>query len=434
MKRTLHRRLELLLFFVLSAITVFAASGDLRERLVALEGIDSIEQLESNCYPEKYVVRITQQIDPQNPAIGTFTQRVIIGHVDYDRPTILVTEGYGADYALNPNYQEELSNLLNANMLFVEHRYFRESTPDPLNWDYLTAENSAYDLHHIRETFQSLYPGKWISTGISKGGQTTMIYRAFFPDDVDFSVPYVGPLCRDVEDGRHEPFLREVGTQEERGKIQDFQLEVLKRKSELLPLLENFSAEKNLTYRIPLAEVLDYCVLEYPFALWQWGTSTDTIPSLSSDNETLFNHLMGISGADYFSEDPSMRSFFVQAARELGYYGYDVEPFKEYLTIQSAHGYLNRIMLPEKLVDKVTFHPDLYHKIYNFLKENDPKMIFIYGEIDPWSAAMPPIFEGKKNEQFYIQPRGSHRSRISNMPDEMKEQILTQINQWLAEE
>jgi len=90
-------------------------------------------------------------------------------------------------------------------------------------------------------------------------------------------------------------------------------------------------------------------------------------------------------------------------------------------------------MLPEELVGKVDFRPALYHKIYNFLKDNDPKMIFIYGEIDPWSAAMIPAFKGKKNEQIYIQPRGSHRARIGNMPEDMKERILTQMNKWLAE-
>ena len=46
---------------------------------------------------------------------------------------------------------------------------------------------------------------------------------------------------------------------------------------------------------------------------------------------------------------------------------------------------------------------------------------------------MPPIFKGKQNEHFFIQPKGSHRARISNMPEEMKEQILTILNQWLAE-
>ncbi len=260
-----------------------------------------------------------------------------------------------------------------------------------------------------------------------------MLYRAFFPDDVDISVPYVGPLCKGVEDGRHEPFLRKVGTKQERRKIEAFQKEVLKRKEEILPLLEAFSKEKNLEYRIPMPEVLDYCVLEYPFALWQWGTSVSVIPSLHSDTPTLFKHLMDISSPDYFAENQPNISFFVQAARELGYYGYDTKPFRKYLTIDSSKGYLNRIMLPKELVGKVEFRPALYHKIYDFLKDNDPKMIFIYGEIDPWSAAHAPVFKGKKNEQVYFQPRGSHRARIGNMPEDMKEKILTQLNQWLAE-
>ena len=429
----MRKTFNFLLFFLLSMMTVLAVPGDLQKKLAALKGISNIEKLESNHYSEKYVVRITQQVDPKDPTAGTFTQRVIVGHVGYDRPTIIVTEGYGASYALSPRYQEELSRLLNANLVFVEYRYFLESTPEPKNWDYLTAENSAYDLHNVRNTFKQIYPEKWISTGISKGGQTTMLYRAFFPNDVDFSVPYVGPLCKGVEDGRHEPFLRKVGTKEEREKIQSFQLEVLKRKSEMLPLLEKYCVKNKLTFHIPLVEVLDYCVLEYSFALWQWGTPVRVIPSNSSDTETMFKHLMNISGPDYFAENQPNVSFFVQAARELGYYGYDIKPFKKYLTIKSAKGYLNRIMLPDELVNKVDFRPALYQKIYNFLKDNDPKMIFIYGEIDPWSAAMVPAFKGKKNEQIYIQPRGSHSSRISNMPEDIKERILTQINKWLAE-
>ena len=345
----------------------------------------------------------------------------------------MVTEGYGAAYALNPRYQEELSKLLDANMVFVEYRYFLESTPTPCNWEYLTAENSAYDLHNVNQTFRRLYTGKWVSTGISKGGQTTCLYRAWFPDDVDFSVPYVAPLNRGVEDGRHEPFLRKVGTKKDRRKIEAFQTEILKHKDEIIPILEKFCKDKKLVFRIPMAEVLDYCVLEYPFALWQWGTPTSVIPPLTSDTQTLFQHLVDISSPDYFAEDQPNISFFVQAARELGYYGYDTKPLRKYLTIDSSKGYLNRIMLPKELVDKVEYRPELYHKVHDFLRDNDPKMIFIYGEVDPWSATRVPIFKGKVNEQVYIQPGGSHRARISNMPEDMKEKILTQINKWLAE-
>ena len=175
MRRTFH----LLLLSFLCTLVAFASPGDLKEKLASLKGISNIEQLESDVYPEKYLVRITQPIDPKHPEAGTFTQRVVIGHVGFDRPTVLVTEGYGGAYALNPKYEEELTKLLNANLVFVEYRYFLESTPEPCNWDYLTAENSAYDLHNVNQTFKQLYTGKWISTGISKGGQTTMLYQRY---------------------------------------------------------------------------------------------------------------------------------------------------------------------------------------------------------------------------------------------------------------
>ena len=118
-----------------------------------------------------------------------------------------------------------------------------------------------------------------------------------------------------MEDGRHEGFLRKVGTKAERRKIEDFQLEILKRKESLLPRLEAFCREKQLTFRIPPAEVLDYCVLEYSFAFWQWGMSVSVIPAPESGDEQLFSHLIDVSGPDYFAENQPNGSFFVQAAR-----------------------------------------------------------------------------------------------------------------------
>ena len=428
----MRRTISLLLLSFLFALAALA-QGSLEERLAALEGVSGIERLESDVYTEKYLVRITQQVDPQDASKGTFTQRVVVGHAGYDRPTVLVTEGYSGAYALNARYHEELTDLLDANLVFVEHRYFLESTPEPCDWSCLTAENAAADLHNVNRTFRRLYPGKWISTGISKGGQTATFYRVFYPDDVDVSVPYVGPLCRAVEDGRHEKFLRKVGTRSERQAIGRFQKEVLKRKAEMLPLLEAYSKDKGLEYRIAPAEVLDYCVLEYPFALWQWGTPVATIPPTDADTPVLFDHLMAISGAEYFAEDQPNAAFFVQAARELGYYGYDTKPLRRLLTIDNSKGYLSRIMLPDSLVGTIAFDRALYEKTCAFLRDNDPKMIFIYGEVDPWSAVHVPLFKGKKNEQVYFQPRGSHLSRIGNMPEDVKHKIISQLKDWLGE-
>lgn len=430
MKNMHIRYAALLLFVLLSASASSFAQTVLEQKINAISAIKEIRPLETSEFSEKYVTYFTQPLDHRHPEKGSFRQRVIVSHVGFDRPTVIVTEGYGAAYALRSQYREELSKLLNANMIFVEYRYFLESTPEPKDWQYLTAENSADDLHAITTAFKNIYPGKWIATGISKGGQTTLLYRTFYPDDVDISVPYVAPLCYGVEDGRHEPFLHKVSTPENRKKIEDFQLEALKRKATLLPRFEKYCTEKNYSFRAPIEEIYDYSVLEYSFALWQWGTPISSIPATTASDDEVFSHLLAISEPGYFTADSPNASFFVQAARELGYYGYDVQPFKQYLSIQSSEGYLHRLMLPEELKD-MPFDKTLSKKITKFLKKQDPKMIFIYGQNDPWTAAGVTRLKNKKNIHVFIQPNGSHLARINTLPEAEKAEVMELINEWL---
>ena len=430
MKHMHIRYAALLLFALLSASVSSFAQTVLEQKISAISAIKEIRPLETSEFSEKYVTYFIQPLDHRHPEKGSFRQRVIVSHVGFDRPTVIVTEGYGAAYALRSQYREELSKLLNANMIFVEYRYFLESTPEPKDWQYLTAENSADDLHAITTAFKNIYPGKWIATGISKGGQTTLLYRTFYPDDVDISVPYVAPLCYGVEDGRHEPFLHKVSTPENRKIIEDFQLEALKRKATLLPRFEKYCTEKNYSFRAPIEEIYDYSVLEYSFALWQWGTPISSIPATTASDDEIFSHLLAISEPGYFTADSPNASFFVQAARELGYYGYDVQPFKQYLSIQSSEGYLHRLMLPEELKD-MPFDKTLSKKITKFLKKQDPKMIFIYGQNDPWTAAGVTWLKNKKNIHVFIQPNGSHLARISTLPEAEKAEVMELINEWL---
>lgn len=425
MKRISH----LLLLLLLVIVSANASNKELYQKLCTLKGVITVDSLPSDYSTEKYVVTIRQPLDHKHPEKGSFTQRVVISHEGFDRPTVLVTEGYGGDYALNPRYRDELAGLFQTNTVFVEHRYFSGSVPDTVDWQYLTAQNSASDLHLITTLFKQIYPQKWISTGISKGGQTALIYRAFFPNDVDITVPYVAPVSRSAEDGRHEPFLNKVGDKKTRQAILSFQREVLKRRGEIIPLLEKFCMEKQLSFRISMNEVLDYCVLEYSFAFWQWGTPASHIPANSATTEVLFKHLTEISGPDYFATGQPTQAFFIQAARELGYYGYDIEPFKDLLFIRTAKDYLQRIMLPEGIT--IQFQPELYKKLTNFIETSDPRLIFVYGEYDPWTSVGITKLDGKKNMFVAIQPKGSHRARINTLPDSLRDKVIKTINLWL---
>ena len=409
--------------------TNMANATDLIDKLGILTEVSKVKELQSTDGLEKLVFFVNQQLDWDDASEGTFGQRVIIKHRGFDRPTVMVTEGYGAAYAMNPNYQEELSTLLEANLVFVEHRYFLESTPQPCDWSHLTVKNSAGDYLHIRNLLREVYPGKWFTTGISKGGQTTMFYRSFYPNDVDGFVSYVAPLNKSLEDGRHEPFINQAGTPEERERIQAFQLEALKRRTTVEPMFADYCARKGYTFRVPISEIYDLAVLEYSFAFWQWGDDVELIPALTASDSTYYKHLIDKCEPSYFSQQTPYTSFNVQAMRELGYYGYETEPFEEYLSVPYTEGYMRRVMIPDAL-SYIEFDANLYEQVNRFLNESDIPMMFIYGEYDPWTATGVTWLKGKKRMHVFVEPRGSHKARIGTMPEATQKQIMKILRRW----
>ncbi len=432
------RRLHLSIAFLCLASWLSAQTDStlFMKQLCALDCVSEVQPLETTCFKEKYVLKMEQQVDWKTSAKGTFGERIFVGMKGLDKPTVIVTEGYSASYGLNPGYEEELSRLFDANVVLCEYRYFSQSVPVPTNWDYMTVDNSLADYHHVRQVFGQLFKGKWISTGISKGGQTTMFYRATYPDDVDVSVSYVAPLNRAVEDGRHEKFLaKKVGTKEERKVIRQAMQELMRRKPELMKLFHAYCEENDYQFLMSEEDVYDYCVLEFPFALWQWGTPVSSIPELTSDedDEVWFDCLMKVSSPDYFAYPSQFMPFDVQAAKELGYYGYSLKPIKKWTSLKSTKGYLKKMWLPDSL-RKYDFDPALYKRTVKYLKKEDPKHIFIYGEIDPWSSSGVCTWlncKKKKNMRVYVQPRGSHKARINNMPERMKTEIINRLTNWL---
>ncbi|MCK5838868.1 MAG: hypothetical protein KAG99_03420, partial [Bacteroidales bacterium] len=182
-------------------------------------------------FKEAFLLQFEQPIDHNDPDGPSFSQRVFLFHHDFPKPVVLVTEGYAARYAENPAFIYELSDYLDANQIIVEHRYFGESVPDSIQWEYLTVEQAANDHHRVVELFKGLYRGKWLNTGISKGGQTAMYHRYFFPEDVDVTIGYVCPLNFSIEDARVYSFMELVGDSICRNKVFNYQMEMLQDKA-----------------------------------------------------------------------------------------------------------------------------------------------------------------------------------------------------------
>ncbi len=425
-----------LLVAALCIATANAQESDFYQQLAALPGVSDITTLPSRYYEEKYQLFITQEVDHGNPAAGTFRQRIIVGFKGLDRPTVMETEGYGAGYATYASYHEELSELMNANLVFCEHRYFKESTPEPCDWQYMTVANANADLHHIRQTLGKVFTQKWVSTGISKGGSTCTYYRAAYPDDVDASVAYVAPISRALEDGRHEKFLnKKVGSKDDREKMKAMQLEYMRRKPKIVGMLDTFCTARNYHFNIPIDQVYDYEVLELEFSMWQWGRSVNLLPKNYDSDVQWFQFLVDEVDPDYFACPSDYLPFYYQAMRELGYYGYDTRRLgKQNRSIPTAENYLKAVMVPADMRN-VAFDNTVYKTTCKYLKKNDPTHLFIYGENDPWTSSGVAHWlncKKKSNMKVYVQKDGSHLARIRTLSDAQQAEVKAKLKNWVG--
>ncbi|WP_337633378.1 hypothetical protein [Prevotella sp.] len=224
-----------------------------------------------------------------------------------------------------------------------------------------------------------------------------------------------------------------TATTSNRQKVLDFQLLLFKRKATLLPMLDEYCRKQHYTFNAPIDEIFDFSVLEYAFAFWQWGYDINKIPTATATDRQVFDYWINMCEPNYFANQNTLISFNVQAARELGYYGYYTKPFKKYLSIKTAKGYLRRLMLPKGTED-TRFEPALYRHTVDYLTHNDPKMVYIYGDIDPWSASGVyglPFTKNKQNLHVYMLKGGSHSTRIQSFPKPTRQEIINLIGGWL---
>ncbi|WP_417213675.1 S28 family serine protease [Bizionia sp.] len=402
------------------------------EKLASLKNVVRIEKREAvSHFDENYEIWFQQPIDHNDLTKGTFKQRVFLGFENINKPVIVELRGYG----IGSEKAGELANHYQANQLTIEHRYFNDSRPENIDWNTLTVENAAKDQNFIiNEIKNVLYPdAKFVTTGISKGCQTTMAHRRYFPNTVDASVCYVGPLNYQREDPRVYSFLKSVGTKDDREKIKAFQNLCFENRQALLEMMKKVGQEKGFSWEFGVENAIDYTILEYSFAFWQWGTSVDSIPSGDVKVEELYKHLIDVVGYGFFEEQSvaSLQPYFWAALTEQGIYGYETAPFKTYLNTEEIYKF--DWAFPEGISKTYNLKP--MQDIKTFLDTSAQDMLFIYGEYDSWSATAVELTEdaSKRAVYKYINPKGSHTTRINSFKPETKQEIYTIIDGWLAE-
>ena len=394
---------------------------------ILLPGAEIEKIKPDSLFKEAYEIKLIQPLDHQNPRSKKFAQRIYLSHIDFSKPVVFVTEGY----TMPRNRISELCRILKANQIRVEHRFFGESKPDSMEWKYLNVKQAASDYHRIVQLFKKIYKGKWISTGISKGGQTALFFRRFYPNDVDVTVVYVAPMNFAQEDPRIDRFIRNNGDEKCREKIKNYQIMLLKNRDKIIPLFADYAKKKKCHFSIGFDVTFEYGVLEYPFTFWQWGNSScDSIPQAGASPEELFRHFVKVIPFKSYYSDKSIKSFepaFYQFFTELGYYGYNYNPpeVKNFLKVL-VHP-TNASFAPKGVLLK--FKPEVMKDINNWLQNYGNNIIYIYGGLDPWSATGV-VLTGKTNALKIVKKNGNHRTRIRNLSKKDREKVFSTLEKW----
>ncbi len=179
-----------------------------------------------------------------------------------------------------------------------------------------------------------------------------------------------------------------------------------------------------------LAKAFELAVLEYPFGFWQWGGSCNEIPVNVSIDSAL-SYFLKESGIDLFA-DKAMKQYephYYQAATQMGYYGYNIEPFKKYLTQFKSNPLAS---FTPKEAGKSVYDNTLNEKTYQWLKEHGDRMIFIYGGKDTWSADRMILPDKIDSKIFVISGANHGTARIKNMSKDMRNNLIEAIKKWTS--
>ena len=406
--------------------TCVESDDDILVRLQALPGVTVSEAPADPPY-RLFRMQFEQPVDHADPDGATFNQRVTLIHRDLDAPMVLHTSGY---YGYTFLFASEPTALVDGNQINTEQRFFLPSRPDPADWSKLTIEQAAADHHRIVAALRPIYCGKWVSTGASKGGMTSIYHRRFYPDDVDATVAYVAPISFGAPDDRYQPFFDTPGSAACRTALRTAQREMLERRSAMLTRMQAEADASGLTFdrSSGIEGAFEDAVAESQWSFWQYAGPPycDSIPPASATNQAVYDFLVSF-GALFDYSDQALDDFspyFFQAESQLGFPSIPKDHLDDLLETQD----LPRDLLPAGAT--ATHDPEAMEDIDAWVRSEGERILFVYGEFDPWTAGHFELGDAD-DSLFLVAPRENHGAGIADLEAADQDAATAALLRWM---
>ncbi|RAY14370.1 aminopeptidase [Actinomadura craniellae] len=419
--------------------SVAAPADDIVAELEAIPGMTVLSERPSNDPAYRFfLLTYRQPADHRKPGGPWFEQRFSLLHKSEDRPVVLFTSGYNLN--TNPS-RSEPTQLVDGNQISVEQRFFTPSRPQPADWSDLNIWQAATDHHRLVRALKSVYDTKWISTGGSKGGMTSIYHRRFYPKDIDGTVAYVAP--NDVvnnEDRAYDRFFETVGSDPAcRTSLKALQREVLKRRAEFVTRYETFAKENGytFTYLGTADRALEATVLDTEWAFWQYQleSACAQVPPATASTDQLWDFVHSVADFSFYTDqglEPYIPYYF-QAGTQLG----APEPKFKYLKDLRRYPdlYNPRWFVPGEIRAQMRFQPWVMADIDRWVKTRGSELMFLYGSNDPWGAEPFHLGRGTRDSLWYEVAGLNHSGRlIQYLPETQRAQATATLRRWAGVE
>ncbi|MFF2845649.1 S28 family serine protease [Streptomyces sp. NPDC058001] len=404
-------------------------AADIKDRLLSVPGMSLIEEKPYSGY-RYFVLDYVQPVDHRHPSKGTFKQRLTVLHKDTNRPTVFYTSGYNV--STNPG-RSEPTRIVDGNQVSLEYRFFTPSRPAPADWSKLDIWQAASDQHRIFQALKPVYDKNWLATGGSKGGMTATYYERFYPRDMDGVVAYVAP--NDVvnnEDSAYDRFFETVGTKECRDRLNAVQREALVRRAPLQKMYAAESAASGATFTTvgTLDKAYEAVVLDLVWGFWQYHLEAECpqVPDAKTvSDEDLYAYVDAISGWSFYTDqglDP-YTPYYYQAGTQMGSPNIQL-PHLKGLT---KYGYQPpRNFVPRSIPMK--FQPSVMRDVDTWVKHHATRMLYVYGQNDPWGAERFRLGKGAKDSYVYTAPGANHGANVAGLVADEKAKATERILAW----
>ncbi|GLZ37276.1 S28 family serine protease [Actinokineospora sp. NBRC 105648] len=404
---------------------------DIAERLRAIPGLTVVS--ESATPPAGYrffLLTYKQPVDHRHPRGASFEQRFQLLHKDTARPMVLHTTGYN----MSTNaFRSEPTRLVDGNQISVEQRFFTPSRPSPADWDDLDIWQAATDHHRIVAALKPVYPAKWISTGASKGGMTSVYHRRFYPGDVDGVVAYVAPNdVNNPADRAYDRFFATVGTDAAcRTRLEDVQREALKRRTALVAKYQAAATAAGWTFDKVLGSIdkaYEMTVLDTEWAFWQYSLQSDcpTVPAKTATDDELYAFIDTIAGFAFYADQgiTPYAPYYYQAATQLGW----PQPRFEHLRglLRYPGLYQANSSLPKDL--RSPHDPRAMIDVDKWVRSQGSQFLFVYGSNDPWGAEQ--FVPSRRDSHLYVAPGANHGANIAALVPAERDAATATLQRW----